>query len=273
MFVIVNKVLEKTTQWPLPDYEPGIEPLFVFLLTPPYSGSTAIAKFLATAPQIGLLQKKGEGQWLVPGLSESDRWDANKPVNYSSVKAVWLSAWQNLRTEGGGMPSVVIEKSPPNLVRIKRLARLFKSVSFIANNRDPFANCASVLTRQHNPGSLSQLERRTVMKNLAKAWIMRSKLIQILVQDLNCPFCSYEEFCKKPASLLDKLELPKSVVSQIDLDPVIKVKDYKPQNIANQNSRQIKYLNESDFEVIGETLDSHKQLVEFFGYRSSNPTI
>jgi len=77
--------------WPIPNYKNNNEPHFLFIITPPYSGSTALAKFLNTSKQISLFGLKGEGQWLIPGLCEKNRWEKDKYINYSSVKAVWLN--------------------------------------------------------------------------------------------------------------------------------------------------------------------------------------
>ena len=92
--VIRNIVSKKTPRWPLPLYDNNIQPHFFFLVTPPYSGSTAIAKILETSHKIMALHSNAEGQWIVPGLCEKDRWDPDKKINYESVKAVWLNTFQ-----------------------------------------------------------------------------------------------------------------------------------------------------------------------------------
>ena len=101
-----------STIWPTPPCDVGNQPHFLFIITPPNSGSTVLAKFLDTSQRTTTFTKNGEGQWLVPGLSIQDRWEPDKEVDYSSVKAVWLNAFQNINRLKPDV-DVVIEKSPP----------------------------------------------------------------------------------------------------------------------------------------------------------------
>lgn len=54
-------------RWPNFRYNNQDETHFVFILTPPYTGCTATASYLAISPHISLLVKNGEGQQLIPG--------------------------------------------------------------------------------------------------------------------------------------------------------------------------------------------------------------
>ena len=71
-----------------------------------------------------ILQPRGEGQWLVSGLCEKDRWNPEKEVNYLSVKATWLNVYQQVSRLTKNV-DVVIEKSLPNMMRIEQLSRLY----------------------------------------------------------------------------------------------------------------------------------------------------
>ena len=150
-------------KWPLPEYDPEIQPHFLFVVTPPYSGSTALTRLLNTGQRTTLLHRRGEGQWLIPGLSQKDRWDPEKKVNYESVRAVWLHEYQRLR-RADNRAEVVIEKSPPNMVRLEELSSLFRYRSFLANNRNPYANCASMLYRHYDAQAIGMKERMRILR-------------------------------------------------------------------------------------------------------------
>jgi hypothetical protein len=213
-----------------------------------------------------ILQERGEGQWLVPGLCEKGRWKSEKEMDYLSVKAVWLSKYQevNRLTQ---VIDVVIEKSPPNMMRMEKLSSQFSDFSFIANNRDPYANCASALYRHHDADNLSSDKRKEVIGNLTKKWIIRSLKIQELISRFNVPLLTYEEFCHKPSSVLKILNLPDGVSNTINFNANVKVKDYKPQPIANQNERQISKLTEEEIKHISLLLTSSSDLLKFFSYQ------
>jgi len=256
----------KKNRWPFPKFDENDQPHFLFIITPPFSGSTALSELLNTSHRTMILQPRGEGQWLVPGLCEKDRWNPDKEVNFLSVKATWLSMYQQVKCLTRNI-DVVIEKSPPNMMRIEQLASQFRDYSFLANNRDPYANCASILYRNHDPGSLSPDKRKEVLSDLAKDWIVRSEKIKELISNFNAPLLTYEEFCRNPSSVINKLNIPNGVSESINLDANVKVKDYKPQPISNQNERQISKLTNEEIEHISKSLNSSNQILEYFGYK------
>lgn len=257
---------KKQDRWPSPKFDENDQPHFLFIITPPYSGSTALSELINTSHRTMILQPRGEGQWLIPGLCEHDRWNPEKEVNYPSVKATWLSVYQQVKRLTKNI-DVVIEKSPPNMMRIKQLSSQFRNYSFIANNRDPYANCASILYRHHDADNLTPEERQKVRDRLVKAWIMRSLKVQELIESLKAPLLTYEDFCQNPSSIINKLNTPSGVSNSINPDANVKVKDYAPQPIINQNERQISKLADNEIEHISKLLKSYSELVEYFGYQ------
>jgi len=263
---IVNEIYQKLkTRWPVVTFDENVQPHFFFLITPPYSGSTAIAKLLSSSSRIMCLKENGEGQWLVPGLCEIDRWDPEKEINYESVKSVWLRVYQKEK-ELNSHVDVVIEKSPPNMMRLEQLSSQFSNYSLLVNNRNPYANCASILYRLHDPQNLSATKRKEVLVRLVKDWLTRSKKLRALITKHNIPLLTYEKFCENPASILQVLDLPDGVSDSININAEVKVKDYQVQAISNQNERQIKNLTSEDIRNISLILNTECELLRFFGY-------
>jgi hypothetical protein len=254
-------------KWPLPEFDESLQPHFLFIITPPNSGSTALAGLLSSSPRTMLLTNNGEGQWLIPGLCEEDRWNPDKAVNYASIKAVWLHVYQKARTL---VPTVdtVIEKSPPNMMRLEQLVAQFRDYSLIAINRNPYASCASKLYRYHPAELLNSQQRKIVLTKTATNWLSHSARIRELVLKLKIPLLTYEDFCDAPSTLLSKLDLPPGVAQTIDLDTQVSVKEYPIQRISNQNARQMSYLTHEDIDHISANLERNGALLEFFGYRT-----
>ncbi len=264
IFTTVHKKMKP--KWPAPPYDEENQPHFLFIITPPYSGSTALAKVLDTSPRTMTLRKNGEGSKLVPGLSQKDRWNPDKKVDYASVKAVWLNRFQEVKRLYPHI-DVVIEKSPPNMMRIEKLSSQFSEYSFIANNRDPYANCSSILYRNWYAKYFNSKKRKRLLEEYAKDWMMRSYKIRELVIEKNIPLITYEHFCHDPSAILGVLRLPEGVAETMDLKAKVKVKDYEPQPITNQNDRQIKNLTDDEIECIGSILKSDNDLMKFFDYQ------
>lgn len=257
--------LNTLNRWPMPYYDDDDQPHFLFIITPPNSGSTAISQLLNTSHRTMLLNPRGEGQWLVPGLYDQSRWDPNKKVNYRSVKATWLNMYQQVKSLTRNV-DVVIEKSPPNMVRMLKLSSQFRKCSFIANNRNPFACCASKFFRANkNAELMSNFERRMILERLTMQWLARSRIIKELIADIDAPLLTYEAFCKDPGSVLRILKCP-ALVDTIDPAASVKVKDYKEQPIVNQNNRQISLLREEDISFISQLLEPEYDLLKYFGY-------
>ena len=63
------------------------------------------------------------------------------------------------------------------------------------------------------------------------------------------------------------LSLPNDVSESINPAANVKVKDYNPQPISNQNERQISMLADEEIEHISESLKSNTELLEYFGYQ------
>ena len=250
----------------MPEFSETEQPHFLFIVTPPNSGSSALAELLNTSQRTMLLTPKGEGQWLIPALCKKDRWNPDKEVDYQSVKAVWLSKFQNAKRLAPNI-DVVIEKSPPNMVRLEKISSQFREYSFLVNIRNPYATCSSSLYRNCNADATTSETRRNKLNRLAESWLKRSAIIRLHIRKLGVPIITYEQFCQDPSSVLGKLRLPDGVSSSVNPRAKVKVKDYKPQVISNQNDRQISRLTTKEIEQIGVVLGGNEQLLNYFGYQ------
>ncbi len=252
--------------WPIVKSFDNFEPNFIFLLTPPNSGSTAISQVFNNSPNISQLQERGEGQWLIKGLCSNDRWNANKKVNKRSIRSVWTNECKKKYKSEGAM--YFIEKSPPNMMRIEVLQSIFPNHILLANNRDPYANVSSMLYRYTKDiDTLSSKEREFKVLKLVKSWKERSDVLKRIIQSQNVLYLSYEQFCETPNLLQDAIN-SSAFSGQINLEfeKDLKVKDYKPQPIINLNQKQIEKLNNFDIDTISSFLHDSKDLLSFFGY-------
>jgi hypothetical protein len=109
--------------------------------------------------------------------------------------------------------------------------------------------------------------RRKLVEEKASSWLKKSQIIKSIVSSNRVPLITYEHFCENPALILDLLNLPDGVSETIELDARVSVKDYKPQTISNQNSRQISRLSSKDVTSINRVLREDPATLEFFGYQ------
>ena len=250
--------------WPVPEVSPGDEPTFLFILTPSYGGSTALAKVLNTSPASMLLTPNGEGMRLVPGLMKA-RWNAELSIDWTSVRTTWLRRYQDVNALVGGV-RVVIEKSPPNMIRADQLASCFERTVFVASNRDPYANCSSILHRWHPVEKMTPTESQEMLASLAMDWISRSQWLRQCMETRSIPLLTYERFCDDPATCAQEVVRVCPELEQVDVTSEIQVKDYAAQPLRNQNERQIGYLAPDQLSAVSQVLRTRAELVAFFGY-------
>jgi hypothetical protein len=106
---------------------------FIFVICPPFSGSTAIYSLLSTsAHAVTLLEsgaKVGEGQWLYfqkdKGKEKLRYKDEDGFFNATLYSEVIREAWRMNNTVNA---SVFIEKSPPNIFRAHKLYNEFRKI-------------------------------------------------------------------------------------------------------------------------------------------------
>jgi hypothetical protein len=258
--------------WPRPPVRQGDETHLLFIVTPPYSGSTALAQILKTGRGSAFLQRRAEGQWLVPGMSAPDRWDPGKRMDWTSIRSVWLNRIEMIESLGQEV-ELIIEKSPPNMVRIDQLTQVFPLHSLLAFNRDPFAACSSVLYREFKPEGKGTEARIQLVSKLARDWLSRSRMVKSCIEKNGAVSFSYEAFCADPNSCLAALVGTIPSLATIDVSRSIRVKDYQQQPLANQNSRQIKRLSAGEIRAIAKVLGSDPELVAFFGYDAKGSSV
>ncbi len=184
---------------------------WLLMATMPYSGSTAIAKLLDHSRHIVELTNSGEGQWLVPAISAPGaRWNPNTHFDKDRMRRVWLS-----RVPARPSPSIVFEKSPPNLCRMGQISDALAPMErkIICLTRDPIATCASWFRRYALHGVIRDWapEYRGTIKTQADHLRMLGKLYGIRAgylvkaREIAALTMSYEELTEDPAKFVDAI--------------------------------------------------------------------
>jgi len=241
------------------------QPEFLFIITNPFSGSTALAMILNSSPYSMVLTEKAEGQWLVTSLCDDDRWNPDKAVDWDLVARTWYQRYQAVNQLVGTI-DVIIEKSPPNMVRLDKLLTVFPNSQCLSFIRNPYASCSSHLFRRYSLESLDVNDREKRVAELASAWLVRSGYIRRAIDDMHLLNFTYEDFCAKTEECIVRILALCPELGTVDYSAEIRVKDYPAQGISNHNSRQIGHLIDSDIDCITKVLGTNPDLLEYFGY-------
>ncbi len=244
--------------------EAADEPVLLMLLTPPNSGSTAIADFVAQIDAIEGFNRRYEGQWLVRKVMVDERWKRKTKVNYKRIRTVWLQAFHRQRAKNPKL-KYIFEKSPPNMLRYNQLSKLFVDTRIIVNIRDPYANISSIVHRYYGFADLDDVKKMHILQKAGEAWQRRARMLKRIVRKENCKFLTYEQFCKNPIDILRLLNLDE-YKNIVDMNYKVKVKDYSVAEVRNLNESQIAKFSSTDISVISQVLVKKPQLLKFFGY-------
>lgn len=266
------KILKKINVWnrwrvaqPKPSVH-GKKFFFIFMLTQPRSGSTAIAKCAASLQQIGLLHGEGEGQWLVKDMGSGNRWNPKKSIDKGSLKNTWIDVALKMKSRSPKM-EIMFEKSPPNMVRFDLLIEVFPNNASFVSNRSPYACVASALFHRY-PKPLVRIMpfwfKRRVLRQLVSDWIFRSNILMMIALKHNLIVITYEDICACPSVLVAWLKSNTPVCSE-DISNASSAFGA----LSNKNPEQISDLLDSDLEVIRHELTAVQELLKFFGYTLS----
>jgi hypothetical protein len=235
-------------------------PKHLFILCPPASGSTLLWKLITTSPQVSAFRL--EGQALAKSqLFTRDRWNAQKPIDWEKVKETWRAAWDLSKP-------VLLEKSPPHLVRAGQLAAHFPNSYFIVMVRDPYAFCEGVKRRW---GSRKSFLSGFTYFNLARFWAICARYQIANQKNLeNTLFLSYEELTGRPAETARRLLAFVPELKNLDWGQEFSVFE-KSRAITNLNDQQIARLRDGQLFEINQALKRCPGLLAHFGYPFREP--
>lgn len=224
---------------------------WLFILGVNNSGTTLLARLLATHPEIKSLPH--EGQFLTDALPHPEkenvvrlwtkkpdvfRWlEDHDPAPALKAKTDWMKHYPM----GNGY---CLEKSPPNTIRSRWLQQNFTPAQFIVITRHPYAVCEGVMRRTG-----CSLEEAAHHWNLAN---------EILFQDLPylnqvCQF-SYEDFIESPSSIAARLEAFLGLSTKFDIAAFSQVASHSIEGetvgLKNLNRQSCERLTLSDRNLI-----------------------
>ena len=114
---------------------------YLFILCPPFQGSTLIYRLMDTSPSVSTFLGKaphmGEGQCFIANtdkLYSENRWNKDYEINFQLTEKHFNRNWDMSKP-------VLCDKSPPNIIRADKIYDYFSKrgeVYFIIQIRDPY---------------------------------------------------------------------------------------------------------------------------------------
>lgn len=230
---------------------------YLFILSPPFSGSTALWQFVSTSAAVSSLP--GEGQFLpeVKEIMRKDPWNPDLQLPWEAIKNVWRQYWDLDKPW-------LVEKSPPNLIRTKDIVRHFQPVHFLVMVRDPYAHCASLTRRAGwDTTRAAEFSLRCLRWQADNAAVLN-----------NVVRLTYEQFSGEPQSTAAKLQAALPRIGDLRCDAVLRVhSSLAPdgqtalrQKITNHNAKAMEGLADSAVDQITGVLREDPGVMQYWGY-------
>lgn len=225
---------------------------YLFILSPPYSGSTLLYKLIGTSPHVSKFTFEGQFLVGVKSFFRKDPWNKNLKIPWNLVKLLWLIKWDLNK-------KFLAEKSPPHILRGKTIEKKFQPAHFITLIRNPYAFIEGMKRRQN-----LSIQKATAF------WIKCAYFQRYNLENLTSNvFLSYEELVENPEEAKNKIlkYLPGLETMNIEEDFNLKsIEGRKASSIKNLNSTKINELSSEELRTINKHLKEEEALLRYFNY-------
>ena len=234
---------------------------FVFILSPPFSGSTLVHQLVSTSNSVSEIP--GEGLFIssVRKLLPRDLYAMKQEISWPAVREEGERVWEVDKP-------ILLEKSPPTIVHAQDMAQHFQPAYFLCLVRDAYAYCEG-----------HQRRRGLGYRFAAQRWVVQVQHQISNLENLNHSLkISYEDLVEDPAGTRDRIVEFLPELADIDIQAEFEVKSvdnaWKQKSaIRNLNPTKIALLSKEDITEINQVLDTHSDVLEYFGYQRIDPVI
>lgn len=225
---------------------------YIFVLCPPYAGSTILWRLLSTSAAVSALPREGLRLAGVGPLLAGDVWDPEVVLRWAEIREVWMRSWDPSKP-------LLIEKSPSHLVRLQQIHEHFGPVYSVIMVRDPYAHTEGVMRRFTWDARRAAEFCVSCLRHQAENRRFEPCL-SLTYEDLAD---RTEETCGRLRDFLPGLG---------DLDhhrkfSVHSIDGYVTRPIVNLNEKKVRQLTPRDRRTINDVLRANDDVMEAWGYR------
>jgi len=216
---------------------------YLFILCPPYSGSTILWKLVATSAAVSSLPSEGQFLPEVQAQMRERPWDATRVLPWAQIKSVWDGYWDHDKP-------FLLEKSPPNLIRTDAIRQHFQPLRFLLMVRDPDAQRAA------------EFSVRCLRQQATNATTLPDSLA-----------FTYEALADDPQSIARRIEafLPGlGALNATDSFKADSLDGLVDRPILNLNDRKLEQLSPDTLQQINGVLSRHVDALQHWGYELRN---
>ena len=214
-------------------------------------------EWLSTSQQVSPNNIFGtrEGQSLPEFRKQIDyrrRWDESYNYPWPKLKAIWMQYWAHYKP-------LLLDKSPPNLIRTTAILQHFRPAQFIIMVRNPYVHCEALIRRD---GMTAQKAGERAIQCLKH----QKQNLDVLEKD--SLLIRYEDLVGDPSRLQQQLIKFIPELYDIQLKSAFKAHNAfdKAMPITDMNMGKIERLDREDLAVIQKVFEPEALVLQRFGY-------
>lgn len=231
---------------------------YLFVLSPPFCGSTVLWRLIRTSPNVAAFEAEGQHLPSVRDIMRPNRWDPTYAYPWADIRPKWEAVWDMNKP-------ILLEKSPPHVLRAFSIQDAFPNATFVANMRNPYAFCEGYQRRTQKGMAMG-----------AELWALCAEHQRRNVAELErVLFFSYEQFTEQPEQAAKQLLDFMPELGTLDPNASFaahSVIGNESNKLQNMNAIKIELLTNEDVQEINSILQQHPDLMEHFGYDFIEPT-
>ena len=231
-------------------------PKYLFVLCPPYSGSTALWKLLTSSPNVTFIPRERQYLEYVSNFMRNDPWNLQMSSPLGLIKREWEKSWDQTKL-------IFLEESTLNVIRAFEIEKHFPSSVFILMIQNPYTNCEEIY-RCHNDDGIS-------FAKAADIWVMRAKYQIKNYQCLeNVIGFTYESLTKDTQNISGHILKFIPSLEHLDINCFLKsnsIAGSNSTNIVGYNALKIPVLSGKKLHEINSVLKNYPEIMDYFGYQ------
>lgn len=213
-------------------------------------------KLLATSSNVSSLPSEGQFLPELETLMRDRPWDAEQVLPWPKIKSVWESYWDMDKP-------ILLEKSPPNIIRTQAILANFQPVKFIVMVRNPYAHAEGLMRR--NQWSIKRAANFSAM--CLRTQLANRELDNTLVMTYESLVQDPAKACRQLVEFLPALE---------DMDHTANFEVHSVDGTLNRpitdlNAKKIAALPAQTLAALNEVFSENEETLNAWGYELINP--
>jgi len=230
---------------------------YIFIICPPYSGSTILWKLVSTSDSVSALPNEGQFLPEVKEIMRKDPWNDDLDLPWEKIKQVWNGYWDQNKP-------LLFEKSPPHLIRTNEIEAHFSPAYFLIMVRNPYAHCEGLIRlNKWDPIKASEFSIHCMRQ--------QAKNVDTLTNSIHF---TYEELVEYPEVVSQRIQTFIPQIGRLRYNKKFNVRSIDgniEREIVDLNKKKINNLSFRNLNLINKVLRQNTDVMEYWGYEYYQP--